>query len=221
LATLILTVPLRSQAHLGVYAAETPRRPLVCTLPLPGFGLWQPAGSHAPRCAALLTACSRSPQSKGVSDVTQPKLCDVALVCTLPLPGIGSWQPAGSVASRCAGDSHTPERPTQLSATGSILTGPSWFNYSGEAISGFAYPRGSAFDPGPSRCSHSRDTATYLWSARYPCQVTVSDSPSGLTRSRSAGSIASRCGQAPGAPDVAELRPHSTFLVQLRRGALA
>lgn len=59
---------------------------------------------------------------------------------------------------------------------------------------GTAYPHGPAFVPGPSRFSHSRDTATYLWFARYPCQVTVSDSPPGLTRSRSAGSFASRCG---------------------------
>lgn len=59
---------------------------------------------------------------------------------------------------------------------------------------GTPYPRGPAFVPGPSRFPHSRDTATYLWYARYPCQVTVSGSPPGLTHSRSAGSFASRCG---------------------------
>jgi hypothetical protein len=30
---------------------------------------------------------------------------------------------------------------------------------------------------------HSRDTAAFLWSARYPCQVSVSDSPPDLTLS--------------------------------------
>lgn len=35
-----------------------------------------------------------------------------------------------------------------------------------------------------------------LWSARYPCQITVSDSPSGLTPPRCAGSLARRGGRA-------------------------
>jgi hypothetical protein len=51
-------------------------------------------------------ACdSHRPLEGGCSGfVTQPERCDVALVCTLPLSGVGLQQSAGSVASRCADD---------------------------------------------------------------------------------------------------------------------
>jgi len=81
--------------------------------------------------------------------LTQPGRCDVTLVCTLPLPGVGLWQTAGSFASRCADDHARQSGQRFRLATGSILTGHSWCNYCGGGLSPTAYPRGPTFVPRP------------------------------------------------------------------------
>lgn len=63
--------------------------------------------------------------------LTQPERCDVTLVSTLPLSGIGLRQTAGSFASRSADDHARQGGQRFRLATGSILTGQSWCNYCG------------------------------------------------------------------------------------------
>jgi len=90
-----------------------------------------------------------------------------AVVCTLPLPGYGFWQPvesdtsrsAGSLASRCAGgyrcrQSANPRVGNRLHPHRS-----SWFRLlrAALAILNLAVPRSS---PGPPRLYRSRDIAT-------------------------------------------------------------
>jgi hypothetical protein len=148
---------------------------------------------------------------------TQPGRCGVAQVCTLPLPGVGFWQPAGSFASRCAGDHARQGGQPRWLATGSILTGHSWCNYCGGGFPLLTLTVPRSF-PGPFRFSRSRDTATYLRSARYPCQVTVSDSPPSLTL------LGPPVLSLPGAAEAGatafsfvRLQPHRTTLVRLLR----
>lgn len=78
-------------------------------------------------------------------------------------------------------------------------------------------PHGPVLVPGPSRCSRNRDIAAMLWSACYPCQITVSDSPPGLTLPRCADALACRCGrsldrQGSAPPSPSYLLIHSTAL---------
>jgi hypothetical protein len=137
-----------------------------------------PYRSRRPVALATLTCATSKGGCSGF--LTQPRALRRALVCTLPLPGIGFWQPAGSLASRCAGDHARQGGQPRWLATGSILTGHSWCNYCGGGFPLLTLTVPRSF-PGPFRFSRSRDTAAYLRSARYPCQVTVSDSPPSLT----------------------------------------
>jgi len=72
---------------------------------------WQPApsspalpGATNPRCSLRCTETSRFPDSSQACPecFTRSRHRGVAVVCTLPLPGFGLWQPAGSNAPRCA-----------------------------------------------------------------------------------------------------------------------
>jgi hypothetical protein len=113
--------------------------------------------------------------------------------------------------------SRPPGRPTCKLATGSILTGHSWCNYCGGGFPLLTLTVPRSF-PGPFRFSRSRDTATYLRSARYPCQVTVSDSPPSLTLL--GPPVLSLPGAAESGATVlsfVRLQPHRTTLVRLLR----
>ncbi len=62
---MILADPLSPQASPGRLASEVTRRPVVCTLPLPGLGLWQPVGRVAGRCG-------RRRRRRRLSDYSHP-----------------------------------------------------------------------------------------------------------------------------------------------------
>jgi len=147
---------------------------VVCTLPLSDVGLRQPAESvylsvrrhfrwpgrsTSPkrRCDVARLGCSTilplgSPHGfvarvSVSAHLTQPKPCGVTVVCTLPLPALGSRQTAGALASRSAGDNARQSGQPKL-ATGSILTGQSWFDYCGGG-SRHCLPSRSRFRPRP------------------------------------------------------------------------
>lgn len=79
--------------------------------------------------------------------------------------------------------------------SGSIHTGLSWFD--GFCGGDFPSRSSSRFRNRPrpaSRFTRSRHRDV-LWSARYPCQISVSDSPPRVDASRCSGCNAHRCGQ--------------------------
>ncbi len=159
------------------------------------------------------------PPAGCVGFLTQPSLCDVLWSARYPCrvsvsdrPPVLSLPGALSItldraANRQVGDRLHPHRPFLVQ----LRRG--WFH----PLLTLAVPRSF---PGPPRCSRNRDTATYLRFARYPCQVTVSDSPPSLTPLRAPVLSLPGAAEAAWLPSVVRLQPHRTTLVRLRRGTI-
>lgn len=175
--------------------------------------------SAAARTRPILEDVSRAPPGRCVGFLTQPSLCDVLWSARYPCrvsvsdrPPVLSLPGALSItldraANRQVGDRLHPHRSFLVQ----LRRG--WFH----PLLTLAVPRSF---PGPPRCSRSRDTATYLRSARYPCQVTVSDSPPSLTPLGAPVLSLPGAAEAAWLLSVVRLQPHRTTLVRLRRGTI-